>query len=113
MPDRKVRCGALSLSAAASRLPGGRARGRARSNAGAHELCQRSWHAVHGSCAACGHFCGEAVPPYAGLFDCKPLPLLWAKFPDDLARNYVFNKQNGLVIRPYRRAALHALQHCL
>ncbi len=124
MPDRKVRCGALSPSAAASRLPGGCARGRAWSNAGAHELCKRSWHAVYGSCAACKQTCGEAVPPYAGLFDCKPLPLLWAKFPenynehntvmlDDLARNYVFNKQNGLVIRPYRRAALHALQHCL
>lgn len=49
------------------------------------------------------------------MFDCKPLPLLWAKFPehynehntvmlDDLARNYVFNKQNGLVIKAYRRA---------
>ena len=24
---------------------------------------------------------------------------------DDLRRNYVFNKQNGLVIRPYRHAA--------
>ena len=66
----------------------------------------------------------ESVPRCAGLFDCKPLPLLWAKFPesynehntvmlDDLARNYVFNKQNGLVIRPYRRAPLHAQQHCL
>ena len=51
--------------------------------------------------------------PRAGVFDCKPLPLLWAKFPelyneqntvmlDDLARNYVYNKQNGLVIRPFR-----------
>ncbi|KAK9833518.1 hypothetical protein WJX81_000663 [Elliptochloris bilobata] len=50
-----------------------------------------------------------------GVFDCKPLPLLWAKFSehygehntvmlDDLARNYVYNKQNGLVIRPYRHA---------
>ncbi len=23
---------------------------------------------------------------------------------DDLARNYVFNKQNGLVIKPYRKS---------
>jgi len=49
----------------------------------------------------------------AGVFNCKPLPLLWAKFPehynesntvmlDDLARNYVYNKQQGLVIRPFR-----------
>ena len=49
----------------------------------------------------------------AGVFDCKPLPLLWAKFPehygehntvmlDDLARKYEYNKQNGLVIRPFR-----------
>lgn len=51
------------------------------------------------------------------MFDCKPLPLLWARFPeyynedntimfDDLRRNYVFNKQNGLVIRPFKRAHL-------
>ena len=48
----------------------------------------------------------------AGVFDCKPLPVLWGRFPeytpdntimfDDLRRNYVFNPQNGLVIRPYR-----------
>ncbi len=49
----------------------------------------------------------------AGLFDCKPLQFLWAKFPehynenntimfDDLRRNYILNKQVG------RRAALHA-----
>ena len=48
----------------------------------------------------------------AGVFDCKPLPVLWGVFPeytpentimfDDLRRNYVFNPQNGLVIRPYR-----------
>lgn len=46
------------------------------------------------------------------MFDCKPLPVLWGRFPeytpdntimfDDLRRNYVFNPQNGLVIRPYR-----------
>ncbi len=50
--------------------------------------------------------------PFAGVFDCKPLPVLWAKLPeyndqntimlDDLRRNYAFNPQNGLVIRPYR-----------
>lgn len=48
----------------------------------------------------------------AGVFDCKPLPVLWGHFPeytahntimfDDLRRNYVFNPQNGLVIRPYK-----------
>ena len=48
----------------------------------------------------------------AGVFDCKPLPVLWGRFPeytahntimfDDLRRNYVFNPQNGLVIRPYK-----------
>lgn len=53
-----------------------------------------------------------------GLFDCKPLQFIWAKFPDqytpqntvmldDLRRNYVLNKQNGLVIRPYRKAHLN------
>ena len=51
----------------------------------------------------------------AGLFDCKPLGFIWAKFPgqyteantimmDDLRRNYVMNPQNGLVIRPYKHA---------
>jgi len=48
----------------------------------------------------------------AGVFDCKPLPVLWARFPDytpdntimfdDLRRNFAFNPQQGLVIRPYR-----------
>ncbi|BDA47985.1 Ubiquitin-like domain-containing CTD phosphatase 1 [Coccomyxa sp. Obi] len=52
-----------------------------------------------------------------GVFDCKPLPVLWAKIPeytpentimfDDLRRNYAFNPQNGLVIRPYKRAHLN------
>ena len=52
---------------------------------------------------------------HAGLFDCKPLGFIWAKFPsqyteantimmDDLRRNYVMNPQNGLVIRPYKHA---------
>jgi ubiquitin-like domain-containing CTD phosphatase 1 len=51
----------------------------------------------------------------AGVFDCKPLPLIWRKFGsfykesntimlDDLRRNYVMNKQNGLVIRPFQKA---------
>lgn len=55
-----------------------------------------------------------------GLFDCKPLAFIWAKFPefynehntimmDDLRRNYVLNKQQGLVIRPYKRA--HTNRH--
>ncbi|KAK9095934.1 hypothetical protein Sjap_021431 [Stephania japonica] len=50
-----------------------------------------------------------------GIFDCKPLGLIWAQFPefydssntimfDDLRRNFVMNPQNGLVIRPFRRA---------
>ncbi|MEW5297889.1 MAG: hypothetical protein WDW38_007082 [Sanguina aurantia] len=52
-----------------------------------------------------------------GVFDCKPLAFIWAKFPDqyhasntimldDLRRNYVMNRQQGLVIRPYRKAHL-------
>lgn len=52
-----------------------------------------------------------------GVFDCKPLAFIWAKFDgaynasntvmlDDLRRNYVMNRQNGLVIRPYKRAHL-------
>ncbi|KAI8474471.1 MAG: MGC81798 protein-like protein [Monoraphidium minutum] len=50
-----------------------------------------------------------------GVFDCKPLGFIWAKFPDyynegntvmldDLRRNFVMNKQQGLVIRPFKRA---------
>ncbi|MCO5614231.1 hypothetical protein L7F22_068511 [Adiantum nelumboides] len=53
-----------------------------------------------------------------GVFDCKPLGLLWGKFPefynpgntimfDDLKRNFVMNPQNGLVIRPFRKAHLN------
>jgi len=49
------------------------------------------------------------------VFDCKPLQVLWERFPDqytpkntimldDLRRNYVLNPQNGLVIRPFKRA---------
>ncbi|GAA0145204.1 hypothetical protein LIER_05450 [Lithospermum erythrorhizon] len=50
-----------------------------------------------------------------GVFDCKPLGLIWAKFPefysskntimfDDLRRNFVMNPQNGLTIRPFKKA---------
>uniref|UniRef100_A0A6N2K8R0 protein-serine/threonine phosphatase n=2 Tax=Salix TaxID=40685 RepID=A0A6N2K8R0_SALVM len=50
-----------------------------------------------------------------GIFECKPLGLIWAKFPefysskntimfDDLRRNFMMNLQNGLVIRPFRKA---------
>lgn len=50
-----------------------------------------------------------------GIFDCKPLGLIWAQFPehynstntimfDDLRRNFVMNPQNGLAIRPFRKA---------
>ena len=60
----------------------------------------------------------EAIVSCAGVFDCKPLPVLWARIPeytadntimfDDLRRNYVFNPQNGLVIRPYKWVLTHA-----
>ncbi|KAI3445612.1 hypothetical protein Pfo_002277 [Paulownia fortunei] len=50
-----------------------------------------------------------------GVFDCKPLGLIWAHFPeyysakntimfDDLRRNFVMNPQNGLTIKPFKRA---------
>ncbi|KAG8368817.1 hypothetical protein BUALT_Bualt15G0086200 [Buddleja alternifolia] len=50
-----------------------------------------------------------------GVFDCKPLGLIWAHFPehysakntimfDDLRRNFVMNPQNGLTIKPFRKA---------
>ncbi|GJX41494.1 ubiquitin-like domain-containing CTD phosphatase [Tanacetum coccineum] len=50
-----------------------------------------------------------------GIFDCKPLGLIWALFPeyysakntimfDDLRRNFVMNPQNGLTIKPFRKA---------
>lgn len=49
-----------------------------------------------------------------GVFDCKPLGLIWAHFPeyysskntimfDDLRRNFVMNPQNGLAIKPFKR----------
>ncbi|RZC73538.1 hypothetical protein C5167_049012 [Papaver somniferum] len=50
-----------------------------------------------------------------GIFDCQPLGLIWGQFPefysskntimfDDLRRNFVMNPQNGLTIRPFRKA---------
>ncbi|CAN0878540.1 Ubiquitin-like domain-containing CTD phosphatase [Linum grandiflorum] len=50
-----------------------------------------------------------------GIFDCKPLGLIWAHFPefygphntimfDDLRRNFVMNPQNGLTIKPFKKA---------
>ncbi|KAG7557029.1 HAD-superfamily hydrolase subfamily IIID [Arabidopsis suecica] len=50
-----------------------------------------------------------------GIFDCKPLGLIWALLPefynpgntimfDDLRRNFVMNPQNGLTIKPFRKA---------
>ncbi|KAH9625551.1 hypothetical protein KSS87_023448 [Heliosperma pusillum] len=50
-----------------------------------------------------------------GVFDCKPLGVIWGQFPeyysskntimfDDLRRNFVMNPQNGLTIRPFRKA---------
>ncbi|ONK73120.1 uncharacterized protein A4U43_C04F27460 [Asparagus officinalis] len=53
-----------------------------------------------------------------GTFECKPLGLIWAYFPefynegntimfDDLKRNFVMNPQNGLTIRPFRKAHLN------
>ena len=53
-----------------------------------------------------------------GLFDCKPLGWLWAKFDgrynekntimfDDLRRNFVMNPSNGLKIRPFRKAHMN------
>ncbi|KAL8545275.1 hypothetical protein ACS0TY_005455 [Phlomoides rotata] len=49
-----------------------------------------------------------------GVFDCKPLGLIWAHFPeyynpkntimfDDLRRNFVMNPQNGLTIKPFKK----------
>ncbi len=53
-----------------------------------------------------------------GVFDCKPLGWLWAKFDgrygehntimfDDLRRNFVMNPKNGLKIRPFRKAHMN------
>ena len=56
-----------------------------------------------------------SVHAKGGVFDCKPLHVLWERYADhynpsntimfdDLRRNYVLNRQNGLVIRPFKRA---------
>jgi hypothetical protein len=67
------------------------------------------------TCHACPDLHDEPEILDAGVFDCKPLQFLWAKFGefygkentimlDDLRRNYVMNKQNGLVIHPFQKA---------
>ena len=51
----------------------------------------------------------------SATFDCKPLAVLWHRFKDfyhpsttimldDLRRNFILNKQQGLVIKPFRNA---------
>ncbi len=51
----------------------------------------------------------------SATFDCKPLQVLWNRFNDhyhpsttvmfdDLRRNFILNKKQGLVIKPFRRA---------
>jgi ubiquitin-like domain-containing CTD phosphatase 1 len=52
---------------------------------------------------------------FVGVFDCKPLQFLWSKcgehynkdntiMLDDLSRNFIMNKQQGLVIYPFQKA---------
>ena len=50
----------------------------------------------------------------SATFDCKPLQVLWSRFKeyhpsttimfDDLRRNFILNKKQGLVIKPFRNA---------
>eukprot|EP00252_Welwitschia_mirabilis_P007923 TRINITY_DN19618_c0_g1_i1.p1 TRINITY_DN19618_c0_g1~~TRINITY_DN19618_c0_g1_i1.p1 ORF type:complete len:336 (+),score=61.29 TRINITY_DN19618_c0_g1_i1:215-1222(+) len=58
-----------------------------------------------------------------GVFDCKPLGLIWGLLPeyynpkntimfDDLRRNFVMNPENGLVIKPFRKAHLNRGSDC-
>ncbi|XP_003747003.1 ubiquitin-like domain-containing CTD phosphatase 1 [Galendromus occidentalis] len=52
--------------------------------------------------------------PERGVLDCKPLGVIWGKYPqysakntimfDDVSRNFIMNPQNGLKIRPFREA---------
>ncbi|XP_022664836.1 ubiquitin-like domain-containing CTD phosphatase 1 isoform X2 [Varroa destructor] len=52
--------------------------------------------------------------PDKGLIDCKPLGVIWGKYPqynrqntimfDDVSRNFIMNPQNGLKIKPFRDA---------
>ncbi|XP_058091187.1 ubiquitin-like domain-containing CTD phosphatase [Magnolia sinica] len=64
------------------------------------------------------HLAMITVQTDSRIFDCKPLGLIWAQFPeyydsrntimfDDLRRNFVMNPQNGLTIRPFRKAHLN------
>ena len=53
------------------------------------------------------------TPDY-GVIEVKPLGVIWGKFPhytpentimfDDLRRNFLMNPQNGLKIRPFKKA---------
>lgn len=56
--------------------------------------------------------------PKYGVYDAKPLAVIWGKFPDvytesntlmldDLGRNFIMNPQHGLKIRPFRNAPLN------
>ena len=65
--------------------------------------------------STCYDLASSKVWTPAGFFDCKPLAFLWEKLPqfynadntvmiDDLRRNFIHNKQNGLVIKPFRHA---------
>ncbi|OQR71893.1 ubiquitin domain-containing CTD phosphatase 1-like [Tropilaelaps mercedesae] len=52
--------------------------------------------------------------PEKGLINCKPLGVIWGKYPlykpentimfDDVSRNFIMNPQSGLKIRPFRDA---------
>jgi len=52
--------------------------------------------------------------PERGVLDCKPLGVIWGKYPqysakntimfDDVSRNFIMNPQNGLKIRPFKEA---------
>ncbi|XP_068664301.1 ubiquitin-like domain-containing CTD phosphatase [Aristolochia californica] len=65
------------------------------------------------------HLAMISVQSHSGrTFECKPLGLIWDQFPefynnrntimfDDLKRNFVMNPQNGLIIRPFRKAHLN------
>jgi len=56
--------------------------------------------------------------PKYGVYDTKPLGVIWGKFPDiykksatimldDLGRNFIMNPQQGLKIRPFRNAPMN------
>ncbi|KAL7235783.1 hypothetical protein ACSBR1_019133 [Camellia fascicularis] len=61
------------------------------------------------------HLAMITVKSDSGVYNCKPLGLIWAQFPefynskntimfDDLGRNFVMNPQNGLTIKPFKKA---------